>query len=106
MSHYKFIPTFIVSNGDVRILLNQLFDHVNVGGLHSVHEGSDPTVTLQVDVRLGEVDQHLKSTKVKNKGLIHDYTRTHTYTHTQTYTCTCTHMHTHTRQVLRLTMGL
>ena len=61
MRHKRY--TFIVDQGDVSVLLHQLFDHVDVGGLHSIHEGCGPSVTLEVDVRLGEIGQKLQNNR-------------------------------------------
>ena len=57
----KYIFTFIVSQRNICILFHQLFHHVHVGNLDSIHEWSDTSITLQVNVCLWKVDQHLQT---------------------------------------------
>ena len=46
--------TFIFGKGDVCAFLDKLLVHIHVGRLDGVHEWGGPSITLQVDVSLGE----------------------------------------------------
>ncbi len=62
------VRTLAVSGCNVDVLFDQLLNHSLVALLHCQHEGSEATITLQVEVGFGVVQKDLWEGRRRTKG--------------------------------------